>query len=418
MYAATLGCKINQYETQAITEAWRAGGFESTEQAAEADVILVNSCAVTAHAVADLRKTVRKLHRENPEAGIIVTGCAAQVLREELAELPGVMRVVPQADKAELLQPHAETFSISDYPRARAVVMVQDGCSHGCTYCIVPLTRGPSRSRAVAKILDEAEHLLESGFRELILSGVNLRQFGRDLPGQPDFWDLLRLMEQRLAPAFAGRARLRLSSVEPGQLGDKALETLAVSRLICPHLHLSLQAGDPGVLRAMGRGHYHPRQAEEFLERLREVWPLFGLGADLLTGFPGETEAQFATTLEFCRRLPLSYAHVFPYSSRPGTAAAKMRGKVPVEEKKRRAALLRALVAKKKAAFLQRLSVEPRLNVLVQDKAGNGVCEFYSSCVFASPSKLAQPRAMVAVRPVRVGKGKIWVEPVSKPVEE
>ncbi|MGE4290889.1 MAG: MiaB/RimO family radical SAM methylthiotransferase [Desulfovibrio sp.] len=416
MFAATLGCKINQYETQAIAEAWRGGGWESAESAAEADVILVNSCAVTAKAVADLRKTVRRLNRENPDAGIIVTGCAAQILREELAELPGVVRVVPQEDKAELLRPHAASFSISDYPRARAVVMVQDGCSHGCTYCIVPLTRGPSRSREPSEILDEAEQLLDKGFHELILSGVNLRQFGRDLAPGPlgnalDFWDLLCLLEERLA-RFAGRARLRLSSVEPGQLGDKALEVLGGSRLACPHLHLSLQAGDPEVLRRMGRGHYRAEQAEDFLEKLAASWPIFGLGADLLTGFPGETEAQFENTLDFCRRLPLSYAHVFPYSSRPGTPAARMKDKVPAEEKKRRAALLRGLADEKKSAFLQRVAGLERVDVLVQDTRGNGVCAQYAPCRFTRPGPGIVARKLVPARPVGVRRGVVLVEPL------
>lgn len=418
LFAATLGCKINQYETQAISEAWRAGGYFLSESAADADVILINSCAVTAKAVADLRKMVRRLHRENPEAGIIITGCAAQVLREELAELPGVVRVVPQEDKSELLRPHSETFSISDYPRARAVVMVQDGCSHGCTYCIVPLTRGPSRSRAVSDVLDEAEQLLEKGFHELILSGVNLRQFGRDLEpssagNTPDFWDLLRMLDERLA-RFAGRARLRLSSVEPGQLGDKALEVLSASKLVCPQLHLSLQAGDPEVLRRMGRGHYRAEQAEAFLERLASVWPLFGLGADLLTGFPGETEAQFENTLAFCERLPLSYAHVFPYSSRPGTPAATMKDKVPVEEKKRRAAVLRELAETKKQTFLDRVAALDRVDVLVQDAKGNGVCEYYAPCRFVRPGPAAKARALVSARPVGVRRGVVLVEPLGK----
>ena len=419
IFTATLGCKINQYETQAIVEAWCDGGYAPAEHAGDADVILVNSCAVTSKAVADLRKTVRRLHRENPEAGIIVTGCAAQVLREELAELPGVVRVVPQESKSELLRPRAESFSITDYPRARAVVMVQDGCSHGCTYCIVPLTRGPSRSRDVAEILDEAENLLETGFHELILSGVNLRQFGRDLaPGssgeRPDFWDLLRMLEERLS-RFAGRARLRLSSVEPGQLGGKALEVLGGARLASPHLHLSLQAGDPEVLRRMGRGHYRAEQAEEFLERLSARWPIFGLGADLLTGFPGETEAQFENTLDFCRRLPLSYAHVFPYSSRPGTPAAGMRDKVPAAEKKRRAALLRELADARKAAFLEKVSRLERVDVLVQDVRGNGVCEYYAPCRFTRPGPGITARALVPARPVEVRRGVILVEPLERP---
>lgn len=419
LYTTTLGCKINQYETQAIVEAWEAEGWSRAETPGEADAVLVNSCAVTAKAVADLRKAVRRLHRENPEARIVITGCAAQVMAKELSELPGVARVVPQERKAELLRPHTDRFSVTDYPRARPVVMVQDGCSHGCTYCIVPLTRGPSRSRPVEWILDEAEALLGRGFQELILSGVNLRQFGRDLPPDssgrtPDFWDLLQLLEQRLE-RFAGRARLRLSSVEPGQLGDKALDVLGGSRLIAPHLHLSLQAGDPEVLRRMGRGHYRPEQAEAFLQRLKQYWPLFGLGADLLTGFPGETREQFENTLAFCERLPLTYAHVFPYSPRPGTAAASMEDKVPSSEKKERAALLRELAERKRAEFLERICLLDRVDVLVQDEQGHGVCQYYASCRVQGEAcdegGAERTRRLVAGRPVGLERNIVLVRP-------
>ena len=191
-YTATLGCKINQYETRSIGEAWARG--ETGSQAVEVDapgkanIILVNSCAVTANAVADLRQTVRRFNRDNPEAGIIITGCAAQIMSEELAQLPGVVRVISQEDKAQLLDgPEAEVdsdrerprfapFSISGYGRSRAVVKVQDGCSHHCTYCIVPLTRGKSVSRPMAEVVEEVSRLLAGGFREFILSGINLRQ--------------------------------------------------------------------------------------------------------------------------------------------------------------------------------------------------------------------------------------------------
>ena len=195
-YTATLGCKINQYETRAIGEAWSGGDAREVETPQEADLILVNSCAVTANAVADLRQTVRRFHRDNPEADIIITGCAAQILPEELAQLPGVIRVVSQEDKPQLLdgpegssdhageKPVFAPFSINGYGRARAVVKVQDGCSHNCTYCIIPLTRGKSISRPVNDILDEVSRLLAAGFREFILSGINLRHFGARIEGK------------------------------------------------------------------------------------------------------------------------------------------------------------------------------------------------------------------------------------------
>ncbi|MGE4423388.1 MAG: tRNA (N(6)-L-threonylcarbamoyladenosine(37)-C(2))-methylthiotransferase MtaB [Pseudodesulfovibrio sp.] len=426
-HTATLGCKINQYETRSIAEAWAGKDAVEVDDPRAADLILVNSCAVTANAVADLRQAVRRFHRDNPEAGIIVTGCAAQVMPDELAALPGVVRVVAQADKAQLLEgpegnviapdkPRFAPFSITGYGRARAVVKVQDGCSHFCTYCIVPLTRGRSVSRDMAEVEAEVARLLGAGFREFILSGINLRHFGRDLAGKPDFWDLVARLETTFALDWAGRARLRISSVEPGQLTDKALAVLGASRLVCPQLHLSLQSGDPDVLKAMGRGHYSPQSAVEFMERLKAHWPVMGLGADLITGFPGETEAQFEHTLELCRALPLTYGHVFPYSERPGTKAADLPGAVDVPVRKERAARLRKLVGRKKSAFLKRLLDLPHLDVLVQDERGRGVSQYYAACRFEDAPGCA-PRSLVRAHPVRVDKGVVVVEPLGEPLE-
>lgn len=422
-YTATLGCKINQYETRSVSEAWTAAGAEEVDAPSRAEVILINSCAVTAKAVADLRRMVRKLKRENPGAEIVITGCAAQAAREEIGEMPEISRIVPHKDKAALLQgptaPLSERrsdtfppFSVSGYGRARAVVKVQDGCSHRCTYCIVPLARGRSVSRPEGEVLDEIARLLDAGFREMVLSGVNLRQFGRDLPGEPDFWDLLRRIEDRFGDKWGGRARLRISSLEPGQLGDKALETLSASRLVCPQLHLSLQSGDPKVLRRMGRGHYRAEQALEFLERLKDVWPVFGLGADILTGFPGESDEEFGRTVEFCRQLPLSYAHVFPYSPRPDTPAAVMEDQVAPAVKKARAKKLRELAGKKKSVFLKRLLERPSLSVLVQDGEGRGVSEFYSSCRLEPPG--GDIRSLVECRPLRIERGVIVCEELKR----
>ena len=297
-----------------------------------------------------------------------------------------------------------QPFAISGYDRARPVLKVQDGCSHRCTYCVVPLARGRSVSRDPAEVLAEAERLLMAGFREIVLGGINLRQYGTDLPGRPDFWDLLAGLERALAPRWADRVRLRLSSLEPGQLGSKALDVLGASRLVCPHLHLSLQSGDPEVLRRMGRGHYRPEQALEFSRELAAVWPVFGLGADLLVGFPGETAGQFGNTLALARALPLSYAHVFPYSPRPGTPAADLDGQVPQEEKKARAASLRAVTSARKRAFLKVLAGGGPLSVLVENAEGEGVSEHYAPCRVEGVSAV---RALVRARPVGLEGGRV-----------
>lgn len=450
-FALTLGCKINQYETEAVREAWLARGWREAADPADADVLLINSCAVTARAVADVRQAVARMHRAAPQGRIVVTGCAAQVLREDIAALPGVADVVGQQAKVSLLRydpergaagPHESgegdgsnesddlsatdtafpAFRIEGFTRSRPVLKVQDGCSHRCTYCIVPRARGAARSRDPREALAEARRLLDAGFRELIVSGVNLRQYGRDLPGGgPDFWELLAFLERELAPQWAGRARLRISSLEPGQLGERALDVLAESRLVAPQLHLSLQSGSPGVLRRMGRGHYRPEPLLDFVRDLAEVWPLFGLGADILTGFPGETDAEFGETLDFVGALPLTYAHVFPYSRRPGTPAAVMDGQLPQEVKKRRAAELRGAVAVKKATFLHRLLDEPQLLVAPEGARGvKGVCEYYAECRFTGGRRPAAqagqggeqegPGDLVAVRPLAVERDGLVVE--------
>ena len=425
-WITTLGCKINQYESEAIRQRWVQMGFEQAVNDEDADEVVINSCAVTASAPQDLRKIIRNLNRRNPDANIIVTGCAAQVFGAELAELPGVIEVIPQERKADLLkltgvageserQPkdkESETvfqpFTIKDYKRTRAVVKVQDGCSHRCTYCIVPITRGPSVSRKMEDVLAEIERLIEAGFREMIISGINLSHYGRELEGRPDFWDLMERIESEFGSEWGGKVRLRISSLEPGQLKERALEIFSTSKLICPQLHLSLQSGDNSVLKRMGRGHYKAEDALAFTEKLSPIWPVFGLGADILTGFPGETEEEFNNTLEFCRKLPLSYAHVFPYSVRPGTAAAKMKDQLHGTVKKERSALLRGLVAGKKAEFLNKISELDSLRILFQNK-NTGICEFYSTCILEKGFEGAVPRELVKVAPVKVLDDKLIV---------
>lgn len=384
---------------------------------------MVNSCAVTNKAVADLRRAVRRFNRDNPDAEIVITGCAAEVLAKELSDLFPDTEIIPQSNKAQLLarplpmaseaptvpEPESDDkrrfpeFTVDGSNRVRAVVKVQDGCSHRCTYCIVPDTRGTPVSRPPKDAVDEVERLFKAGWREVTLSGINLRQYGLGLSPRIDFWDLLSMMDDRLAPQWAGRARLRISSIDPGQLGDKAVKTLCSSRLVCPQLHLSLQSLSPKVLKDMGRSHYGPDDIFSFLDRMQEAWPVFGLGADLLVGFPGETDDDFAETLSHCENLPLSYAHVFPYSERPGTPAAKRSDSVPVETRKARAKQLRDLVARKKARFMERLAGLDELAVVVEGThPTHGVCEYYADCRFEGDPRLDK-RSLVRARPTQAG---------------
>lgn len=480
-HITTLGCKVNQYESQALREAWLELGWRETLRPANADVLVVNSCAVTAAAVADVRTAVRRLHAEAPLAKIIITGCSAQVVADQMLILPGVVALVGNAQKelftkkpqafftslekvGRLIQPltpfpHPQEIKIAppnfpdlhigSYTRARAVLKVQDGCSHGCTYCIVPLARGPARSRPPKEVLAELSRLLEAGFREIILSGINLRQYsagpiatpgnlqeypkngpqnapqnngvGSLAPRDFDFWDLLHFLEENLAEKWQGKARLRLSSLEPGQLNARALKLFAKSHLICPHLHISLQSGSPSVLRRMGRGHYDPASLLDFCAALREIWPFFALGADFLMGFPGESGAEFEETFNLAKALPLTYAHVFPFSPRPGTAAAGMENQVPKDLRAQRAAAIRNLVEIKKEAFLQALckkfADQPLHMILENDPAfakdggSTGLNEYYVECVLPKAPEWAKNRDCLAVRPLKVENDKLLVEP-------
>jgi MiaB/RimO family radical SAM methylthiotransferase len=403
-FLVTQGCKVNQYESQAIREAWMAEGLLETHDPLLADLILINSCAVTERAVLDLAKLVRSFTAHSPRPWIVVAGCAVEADRDRVLALPGVDEVVAQHAKAGLADSARPNdllaLRISDYNRARAVLKVQDGCSHGCTYCIIPTTRGVSVSREPDDVIAEARRLLGAGIREISLCGINLRQYGRDLAPAQDFWDLLARVDRALAPDWKGRARLRLGSLEPADLNSKALETLAACDLMCPHLHLSLQSGSPEILRRMGRGHYNPEGVFGFLERLQDIWVAFGLGADIIAGFPGETEEHFRQTLDVVERLPLTYAHVFPYSERPGTPAATFAGSVPGHLRRERAKILRQAAGRKHAAFLHDLLARPVMDLVAEDN-GTGLNEFYVECMFPDDGA-AHRRQLVRVHPVNV----------------
>ena len=430
-YMQTFGCKVNQYETEALREAWIKGGGVETDDPAAADVILINSCAVTAAAVSDLRQALRRLHDAAPNAKILLTGCAASRAARSREALPldgfpGVHCLIDPRRKDALLNvfspdglravesvgaPQKAQYpplQIASFARSRAVLKVQDGCSHRCTYCIVPLTRGPSCSRSTSEVVSEARRLMEAGYAEIMISGINLRQYACRAEGCADFWDLLLRLERELAPEWAGRARFRISSVEPSQLDERGLAALAASSLVCPHLHLSLQSGSNAVLARMGRGHYRAEDLLRAVDALRRIWPRFGLGADILTGFPGESPEEAEETVRLVRELPLTYAHVFPYSERPGTAAAAMPGAVPVPERKRRAARLREIVGEKRRNFLESLVGVPSLVAL--ETGGSGHNEWYAPCrVEGEPESAGQ--GLLPMRAVRVEKGSLVVVP-------
>lgn len=415
----TFGCKVNQYETQAIREAWQRAGGREIEDPAGADLVLVNSCAITSRAERDARNALTRMQRVSPKSLLVLTGCAARLVAdfvprrhaphpvpdyifvqerkdelcqgEVVAELVRLARkkagdvrraiVVPDVEKAHWKDMRARPYPamhIERYKRVRPVLKVQDGCTHRCTYCIVPLTRGPYVSRRPGEVVAEARRLLQD-HAEIMLSGVNLGQYGRDDQSFGDFWDLVQRLEENLAPEFAGRRRIRISSLEPSQLDERACHILAQTSLIAPHLHISLQHASSRVLKRMGRGHYTAQTLTRALERLCQVWPVMGLGADIIVGFPGETPEDVDILCRFVEETPFTYAHVFPYSRRPGTAAASFDGQIEKGEKAHRAAQVRAVVADRARAFWQARSGDEDMALALDAAEGHLV----EGCVHA-----------------------------------
>ncbi|WP_193139433.1 tRNA (N(6)-L-threonylcarbamoyladenosine(37)-C(2))-methylthiotransferase MtaB [Meridianimarinicoccus sp. MJW13] len=350
---STHGCRLNAYETEAMKDLAAQAGLD--------DAIIVNTCAVTSEAVRKARQDIRRLHRDNPHAKIIVTGCAAQTDPESFAEMAEVARVIGNTEK---MQPETwaglagadwigetEKVQVNDImsvretaghlidgfgTRSRAYVQVQNGCDHRCTFCIIPFGRGNSRSVPAGVVVDQITRLVDKGYNEVVLTGVDLTSWGADLPGGPRLGDLVR----RILKLVPDLSRLRISSIDSIEADPALMEAIASEPRLMPHLHLSLQAGDDMILKRMKRRHLRD-DAIAFCEEARRLRPDITFGADLIAGFPTETEAMFENSLKLVDDCHLTWLHVFPYSPRPGTPAAKM---PPVNGRaiKERAARLRA----------------------------------------------------------------------------
>ncbi|MDK3016889.1 tRNA (N(6)-L-threonylcarbamoyladenosine(37)-C(2))-methylthiotransferase MtaB [Pseudodonghicola flavimaris] len=349
----TLGCRLNTYETEAMKELARDAGLENA--------VVVNTCAVTAEAVRKARQEIRKLRRDNPEARIIVTGCAAQTEPETFAAMAEVDQVIGNTEK---MQPATWAGMAADFigetervlvddimsvtetaghlidgfgTRSRAYVQVQNGCDHRCTFCIIPYGRGNSRSVPAGVVVDQIKRLVQRGYNEVVLTGVDLTSWGADLPGEPRLGDLvMRIL--RLVPDLP---RLRISSIDSIEADDNLMQAIATEPRLMPHLHLSLQHGDDLILKRMKRRHLR-EDAIRFCEEARRLRPEMTFGADIIAGFPTETEAHFENSLKLVTDCDLTWLHVFPYSKRPGTPAARIPNQVSGPVIKSRAARLRA----------------------------------------------------------------------------
>ncbi|QNT77910.1 tRNA (N(6)-L-threonylcarbamoyladenosine(37)-C(2))-methylthiotransferase MtaB [Entomobacter blattae] len=370
----TFGCRLNTYESEVMRQ-----------HAEGQDVIVVNTCAVTSEAERQASQAIRKAHRENPSAPIIVTGCAAQLNPTHWANLPGVTRVLGNEEKLQRQfwapfgssegekQVTAEVYVsdimaarktaahlVTDFSeRSRAFVQVQQGCNHRCTFCIIPYGRGQSRSVPVGGIYKQVESLMRSGYQEIVLTGVDIASWGEDLPGKPSLGQLCK----RILALAPNLSRLRLSSVDPVGMDEDMWHLFKEEPRFMPYLHLSLQAGCDMILKRMRRRHL-TQDVRQVVERARSIQPTIGLGADLIAGFPTETEAMFEQTLQFVEEMAFPFLHVFPYSEREGTPAARM-PQLPKKLRKARAAQLRQIGEKTRQHYYETL-VGKQINILLE----------------------------------------------------
>lgn len=346
----TFGCRLNAYESEVMQRHADAAGLD--------DVIIVNTCAVTAEATRQARQSIRRMKRERPDTPIIVTGCAAQINPDEFAKMDEVTTVLGNQEKLEaksftaLATNELERVQVNDIfsvketaghlidgfgERARAFVQIQNGCNHRCTFCIIPYGRGNSRSVAMGETVDQIKRLVQQGYNEVVLTGVDITSYGEDLPGNPTLGQLT----QKILKLVPDLPRLRISSIDSIEVDEPLYDAIIGDERLMPHLHLSLQAGDNMILKRMKRRHMR-EQAIEFCERVSKARPDMVYGADIIAGFPTETEEMFENSLKLIEECDLTWLHVFPYSEREGTPAARIPNKVPKQIRKERAARLRA----------------------------------------------------------------------------
>ena len=395
----TLGCRLNAYETEAMKELSQAAGLEN--------LVVVNTCAVTAEAVRKSRQEIRRLRRDNPQARIVVTGCAAQTEPETFAQMEEVDTVLGNTEK---MQPETwngmaanfigetEKVQVDDImsvtetaghlidgfgTRSRAYVQVQNGCDHRCTFCIIPYGRGNSRSVPAGVVVDQIKRLVDRGYNEVVLTGVDLTSWGADLPATPKLGDLV----MRILKLVPDLPRLRISSIDSIEVDENLMQAIATEPRLMPHLHLSLQHGDDMILKRMARRHLR-EDAIRFTEEALKLRPEMTFGADIIAGFPTETEAHFENSLKLVEDCQLTWLHVFPYSKRDGTPAAKIPKQVNGNIIKSRAARLRAAG---EARVLSHLAAQiGKTHQVLMENPHMGRTEQFTEVSFASPQQEGQ----------------------------
>ncbi len=426
----TLGCKLNQYESEQMRVQLERLGYEIVDYEAGADLCIVNSCTVTSRTDRETRRLARGAKRLSPDAYVVVAGCYVEVGREALEAIPEIDLLLGNRDKSRLAELLPAADSAAERParcdeagpiithfsgHTRAFVKVQDGCNAACTYCIIPAARGPSRSVPAEQVLAQCRALTEAGHPELILIGTHLGQYGRDLEEGVDLARLIEMVCELPIP------RVRLSSMEPLEItpdivrmigdGGQALTgapDLAVSGKLCRHLHIPLQSGCDAVLRRMNRP-YDTAFYRELVLRMKASQPATGIGADVIVGFPGETDEEFAATREFIESLPLSYLHVFTYSDRPGTPAAVMADQVDYQVRKARNHVLRDISEKKRQAFAESMvgrHLEVVLQTAEEDGTMRGISDNYLQVIVEGAT--GRRGEVVAVTVERASEGRLY----------
>ena len=426
----TLGCKVNQFETETMEGLFRARGYDVVPFEERADVYVINTCSVTHLSDRKSRQLIRRAARMNPDACIAVTGCYAQVAPEEIRALDGVRVVIGTKERARIVDYveealRADTGAIGtitdimqarvfeDIPlhamphRTRAFLKIEDGCQNFCTFCIIPYARGPVKSRTLSAVAREMHLLTEAGFHEVVLTGIHLGAYGIDLAERPTLADACRM-----ALAEEGLRRLRLGSLESVELSADLLDLMRTEPRFAAHLHLPLQAGSDNVLRAMNR-HYDTAAFAALLEDVRRAVPGVAISTDIIVGFPGETEEDFASGMDFVRQMGFARMHVFPYSARKGTAAARRTDQVPPVVRKERAARMQAL-AEELAEAYHRASLGSVMEVLfetTEDGVTDGLTETYVRVYTDAPARRGE---IAPVRLTHLYRDGVWGEPISK----
>lgn len=389
----TLGCKLNFSETSTLSRMVAAEGFENKPFEAEADIYVINTCSVTENADKECRQIIRRIQKRAPAGMVVITGCYAQLKAKEIAEIPGVDLVLGAAEKFNL--PHHlsllgktddtkissceisevnefhTSFSVDD--RTRSFLKVQDGCDYNCSFCTIPLARGKSRSDRIPSVIKTAEMLAGKGVKEIVLTGINLGDFGNNQTNERQEYliDLLKALDE-----LSGIERFRISSIEPNLLTENIIQFVSESKKFMPHFHIPLQSGSDTILGLMRR-RYRKNLYAEKISRIKSLMPHCAIGVDVIVGFPGETEQHFMETVDFIKSLDISYLHVFTYSERTNTRALEITPVVPVHERNLRNKLLRNLSYEKMAVFSNQFSGTTR-PVLFESLQKNGMMQGYT----------------------------------------